>query len=631
MKKTASSAYRVLLMVGTSVFISEMVVMIILAELQIVSIWAEAFIDSALLVLIISPFLYLFLFRPLELQIEVRKNAEEALKVEKDKAQSYLDVAGVILLILDTEGRVLLINKKGVEILGMDEADVKGKVWFDNFIPQSTRDEVRAAYGSAMRGQGRGLDYFENSILTATGSERLIAWRNTAITDDNGMVNAILSSGEDITDIRRADEALMHAHEELEQRVAERTSELTEANDRLEREFAEHRLLDQTIKETELKFRSVTQSANDAIVSADSRGKINFWNDGAERAFGYSEEEVLGKPLTVLMPERFREDHVIGIERVGRTGQSKLVGETIELSGLRKDGTEFPLELSIGMWTTIKGSFYSGIMRDITVRKRMEEDKENIQAQLVHSQKLEAIGRLIVGVAHDFSNIILSIKGYTKVTMKTLGQESSHYTNLNQIQQLVDRGSNITRQLLLFGRKQPVHFTVLDINDTIDGLLRLIDHLIRSDIKVEHELGDGLWKVKADKGNLEQVLMNLVVNANDAMPEGGTIRIVSENIEFSKKQARAIAEAHKGKYVCVKVIDTGFGMDKAVAERIFDPFFTTKGKEGSGLGLSVVYGVISRHGGWLDVTSDTGQGSAFTFCLPAISKKDEEEIKNGEL
>ncbi|MEE8574101.1 MAG: PAS domain S-box protein [Thermodesulfobacteriota bacterium] len=802
------SALGVFLVIAASIFFSELLVMIIISFFPTLSLWPEAFLDAGLLIVLVSPILYIFLFRPFVLQINERERAEIELRNEKVKAQRYFDVAGVILMVLDLNGNISLINRRGTEILEHRFEDVIGKNWVENFIPEELRTEVNAILALVLTGESKISEYHENSIITGSGKEKLIAWHNSVLTDEDGKVYAVLSSGEDITLQKMAEDALKNAHDALEARVKERTAELSKAKDELEIEFSEHKKADEAFKranralktlsdfnhafvhtsdepellneicriiietggyhmvwigyakdddektikpvaqagfkaddinkmkvtwaenkerggptgeairthksviarnilvdkryttlkenaekygftsfisvpfiisewssgalniyatephafdeeevdllrqltanlaygifsvrihherkkaqeeliESESKFRSLTQSATDAIVTADSNGTIIGWNNGAEEIFGHNVDEVIGKDLTILMPERYRDNHKEGLERVNTTGKSKLIGTSLELVGLRKDGNEFPLELSLAMWKTGKGRFFSGIIRDITDRKLGEEERKNIQAQLLHAQKLEAIGRLIVGVAHDFSNIILSIKGYSKATMKELGDQSPLYRNMSQIQQLVDRGSKVTRQLLLFGRKQPILFVELDMNETIESLLKMIDNLIRADIKVTPKLAPELWTVKADRSNMDQVLMNLIVNARDAIPGSGKLTITTENITFDKVKAAKIQEARPGDFICVTVSDTGMGMEKTVADRIFDPFFTTKGKDGTGLGLSVVYGIINSHNGWINVESKPGKGTTFRFYLPQIS----EEITNEE-
>jgi PAS domain S-box-containing protein len=765
-------AVRLLIVLAASIFIAEFCVMVVLSVLPAIPLWQGALLDSALLIVVISPILYFSIFRPMVLQMEATEKARAELEEETEKATKYFESAGVLLLVLDADGRVRRVNHRGAEILGLPTEGITGKDWVHSFVPERERLETKGRFSLAFAGGDGRAGHFEGAVLTAPGVEKVIDWHLSALRDERGETNAILCSGEDITLQQRAEEALRNAHGELERRVRERTAEL-------ELEFAEHRradeafkranralktlsdfnhsfvhtsneasLLDETcriIVETggyraawialaearwplkvvaragiegpsleeigaallsdavaarrinealrskrpiieraaeeraasisvpfvvsdalsgainihaleadafdddevgllrqlagnlaygiysmrihlerkranealmasETKYRSLTQSANDAIVTSDDRGRITGWNKGAQKIFGYTEDEALGNDLTLIMPARFHEPHRAGIERVNKGGDHRVIGKTIEIYGLRKDGAEFPIELSIAAWRTAEGAFYSGIIRDVTDRKRAQEEKENIQAQLLHSQRLEAIGRLIFGVAHDFSNIVLSIKGYAAASMRRVKEDDPLYKNMRQIMDLVDRGSNVTRQLLLFGKKQPAEFVRLDMNETIESLLKMIKNLINSEITVNCKFDPELKPVRANRSNVEQVLLNLVVNASDAMAHGGVLSIITENVAF-EPGARDAPRGRSGEYVRVTVTDTGVGMEKAVSERIFDPFFTTK-RDGSGLGLSVVYGIINGHNGWIDVESAPRKGTTFKFCLP---------------
>ncbi|MBE9531423.1 MAG: PAS domain S-box protein, partial [Proteobacteria bacterium] len=473
------SALRVLAIVALSIFVSEFLVMLLISFLPPLPIWAEALVDSHMLIVIVLPLLYIFLFRPFSKQIEDRVDAEFRLVNERDTVQRYLDVAGVMLLVIEKDESVRLINKRGIDILDYRESEVVGGNWFDEFVPVKSQVEVRDIFSILYSTRPEKAEYYENPVLTRGGEERMIAWHNTVLKDSHGKAIAVLCSGEDITERREAEDSLQEAHLELERRVKERTSELQHAKERLEKEFLEHKEADEALEETELRFKSVTESANEAIVAADSNAVIISWNKGAKNIFGYSAQEAIGKSLTVIIPKRYRQAHEEGFKRLIKTGNSSVLGKTLEFSGLRKNGSEFPLELSLATWKTGKGTFFSGIMRDITIRKRIEEEKENIQAQLLHSQKLEAIGRLIVGVAHDFSNIILSIKGYSSRTKKGLDEDGPLHENMEKVLLLVERGSKLTQQLLLFGRKEPLEFVEIDMNSTVDGLLSMTDNLLR--------------------------------------------------------------------------------------------------------------------------------------------------------
>jgi PAS domain S-box-containing protein len=268
-----------------------------------------------------------------------------------------------------------------------------------------------------------------------------------------------------------------------------------------------------------------------------------------------------------------------------------------------------------------------------TVIERMqaEEEKEKMQSQLVQSQKIEAIGVLAGGVAHDFNNILTSIKGNTELAMMNTNKSNPLYKDLKEIKVSASRAASLTRQLLLFSRKQPMGFKPIRPNDLINELVKMLNRLIGENIKIKLEFESALWIANADWGSIEQVITNLVVNAGDAMPEGGAITIKTENVTLDEEYSRNNPETRPGKFIRLSVADTGSGMDKETLTHIFEPFFTTKGLgKGTGLGLSVIYGIIKQHNGWINVYSESGHGSVFKIYLPAGSvvekKKAEKKV-----
>ncbi|MEW5803617.1 MAG: PAS domain S-box protein [bacterium] len=260
--------------------------------------------------------------------------------------------------------------------------------------------------------------------------------------------------------------------------------------------------------------------------------------------------------------------------------------------------------------------------RDITAYKLAEEEKAKIQDQLLQSQKMEAIGILAGGVAHDFNNLLTTILGYTTLALMHIPDSDPASRDLHQVRKSADRAVNLTRQLLLFSRKQLMEPIIVDLNRIIDDLLKMLYCLIGEDITIITEPEFQLWPIMADEGTIEQVIMNLVVNARDAMPKGGKLTIKTENVTLDEEYAKTIFEARAGHFVRLSVADTGNGMDAKTIEQIFEPFFTTKGVgKGSGLGLSVAYGIVKQHEGWINVYSDPGKGSVFKIYLPALSAK----------
>jgi signal transduction histidine kinase/CheY-like chemotaxis protein len=307
--------------------------------------------------------------------------------------------------------------------------------------------------------------------------------------------------------------------------------------------------------------------------------------------------------------------------------------ETIGLLAVaNKDGgyTEEDRELQESIANFISPILNARLQRDRQEqeRKRAEEEKKKIEAQLIQAQKMESIGTLTGGVAHDFNNILTTIQGYTQLAMVDLKEEDPLYGDLKEIQTASIRASNLTRQLLIFSRKQPMGLIPLNLNETVENLLNMLKRLIGEDITIQTELAPQLWTVMADPGNIEQVMMNLVVNAKDAMPKGGEIRIMTQNIDIDQRYCETYSYAMPGRFVYLSAEDTGTGMDSKILQRIFEPFFSTKepGK-GTGLGLSVVYGIVKQHEGWINAESEPGRGSVFKIYLPATSEKAQEKSK----
>jgi PAS domain S-box-containing protein len=357
------------------------------------------------------------------------------------------------------------------------------------------------------------------------------------------------------------------------------------------------------LRESNERFRSVTDSAQDAIISVNSRGEIVFWNLRAQAVFGYDEREASGRELTQLISKSDREQHADQIARLW-TSESPWMGRTVELHVVSRDGREVPVELSLSTWTAGNEAFYTLLIRDITERRQSAEALRQREDELRHAQKMEAVGRLAGGIAHDFNNLLTGILGYADLILEGLPPGSRIRNDVEGIRKAGRSAAALTRELLAFSRKQVVQPTVLDLNEVVRGTEGLLRRLIGADTLLILHLGDDVKSVKADRSQIEQVLLNLATNARDAMPDGGTLTIRTDN-----------AEPH----VTIAVSDTGHGMISEVRSHIFEPFFTTKepGK-GTGLGLSTVYGIITQAGGYIHVDSEPGKGATFTVGLPAV-------------
>ena len=402
----------------------------------------------------------------------------------------------------------------------------------------------------------------------------------------------------EVAERHRAEEELRLVRDDLEARVAQRTDELTRANEQLRFELMERERAERELLASERRFRSVAQSTTDAIIIADAQGRICSWNQGARETFGHEAEEALHLPMEALVSERSREAYRRAIERLMPSGDATLPGRTVELLGVRSDGTEFPLELSISTWKEGPEIFVSGIVRDVTERRELEE-------QLRQSQKMEAVGRLAGGVAHDFNNLLTVIMSCSDLLLLETPESDVRRMEVEEIRKAGDRAAALTRQLLAFSRKQVLAPVPVELNALVEGVQRLVSRLVGEDIEVVTILDPSVGKVMADPGQVEQVILNLVVNARDAMPKGGKLTL---------QTGPPAAGSH---HVMLAVGDTGCGMDEATLARVFEPFFTTKdlGK-GTGLGLATVYGIVKQSGGHLEVTSQPGQGTTFRIYLP---------------
>ncbi|MFQ5507879.1 MAG: PAS domain S-box protein [Leptospirillia bacterium] len=262
-----------------------------------------------------------------------------------------------------------------------------------------------------------------------------------------------------------------------------------------------------------------------------------------------------------------------------------------------------------------------GAVQDVTELSRAEAEKEQYQIQLLQAQKMEAVGVLAGGVAHDFNNLLTTISGYVELAMDKAGANDNLNDDLMAIRQAAERAAGLTRQLLMFSRKQPMLVASLDMSVRVDGLIKMLVRLIGEDVEIHPELALDLWPVNGDGMSIDQMIMNLAINARDAMPDGGRVTLHTDNVVLTEQMASAHPEARAGRFVCVSVRDTGTGMEKEILSHIFEPFFTTKERgKGTGLGMSVAHGIAKQHGGWIEVESTLGEGSAFHIFLPAAHR-----------
>ena len=362
--------------------------------------------------------------------------------------------------------------------------------------------------------------------------------------------------------------------------------------------------------ESEARQGAILEAANDAIITMDQQLNIREFNPAAERMFGYKRLDILGRNVALLLPADDRPRQVAALNQYLINARGPLAGRQLELRGLKVDGSDFPVELTVARIGSDNRAALTGFVRDITERRALEE-------QLRQSQKLEAIGRLAGGVAHDFNNILMSIMGAADLLLMQLRPDDSARDEATEIKQAVGRGAGLTRQLLAFSRRQATRPRLFALGDIVGGLDTMLRRLIGPEIDFEIASAPQPVQVLADSGQIEQVVMNLVINSRDAMPEGGRLVVRVDEVELDETAVRGFVEGQPGRYARLSVTDTGTGMDEPTRARLFEPFFTTKEQgKGTGLGLSIVYGIVKQNGGYITVTTERGRGTTFLIYLP---------------
>jgi two-component system, cell cycle sensor histidine kinase and response regulator CckA len=389
---------------------------------------------------------------------------------------------------------------------------------------------------------------------------------------------------------------------------------------------AEHRRVQRegaaALLESEARKTSILDSALDAVITIDQDGRIIDFNDAAVAMFGYAREDVVRREMAeLIIPPSLRQEHTEAFARHLATGESTIIGRRVALTGMRADGSEFPVELSVTRSELSARPFFTAYLRDLTESRQAERERAALESQLVQAQKLEAIGSLAVGITHDFSNFLTVVTGYSEILLRGLEAGDPHRAYVEQILAAGKKGETLTQQVLAFGRKQIPEPKVLDLNAIVSGIEPMLGRLVGEEIELVTRLDTDLGRVEADPGLLEQVIMNLVVNAGDAMPTGGTLAIETGNVEFDQDSLDRPVTVVIGRrrYARLSVSDTGDGMDDETQARVFEPFFTTKAiGKGTGLGLSTVYGIIDQSDGFVSVYSEPAHGTTFNVYLPLV-------------
>src|SRR6202521_1084866 len=508
--------------------------------------------------------------------------------VEVLLSSDLLETLPDAIVAVDRDGTIVQVNSQAQELFGYDRDELIGQK-VEMLVPESYRRKhyhhrQNFAETPKTRRMGADLDLYGRR---RNGSEFPVEISLSPVSMENGTF--VLSAIRDISDRKRIAEELRRANEELHRRTVEQLGEYRS------------------------RLASIVDSSEDAIIGKGLEGTITSWNKGAERIYGYMPEEVVGKHISLLTPSD-RPDEISEILQKIARGESIEHYESVRVT---KDGRHLNVSISVSPLRAATGDIVgaSAIARDITAQKRAE-------GQLRKSQKMEAGGRLAGGVAHDFNNILGIINACTEFLRDRIGPAAEPSLYVENIKKATERGASLTRQLLAFSRTPAIPPRVLDLNERLRDISKLLRPLLGDDVEILIVPRSPSAVVEADPGQLDQIVVNLAVNARDAMPRGGKFILETSAMKFDE----AFAEQHQpmaaGKYILLTVSDTGFGMDEATVSRIFEPFFTTKevGK-GTGLGLTTVYGIVKQSAGHILVYSEPGRGTTFKIYLPSAEHK----------
>ncbi len=497
----------------------------------------------------------------------------EATKALRESEARYRDLVELSpdAVFVNRDGRIEFVNRAALALFGADRpGQLIGKSPFDLFHPDFhalVRERL------ALLKTGVIAPPVLERIVRLDGAPRDVEVTGAAFHDARGMaIQAVLR---DVTDERRREAAL---------------------------------------RESEQRYRAIFEGATDGIVTADpATGRLLSCNAAFAAMTGYTEEEI-----RVLRYEDLHEPRVL--EQVGQAFDAMAAGRlgaAVDVRVRRKDGTVFLADIASARVALPDGAYLAAFFRDVTAKRKAEEDLRALQAQLAQAQKMEGIGRLAGGIAHDFNNVLSVILTCAGFVQDGLDEGHRLREDVLEITRAADRAATLTRQLLAFGRKQMLQPVSLDVNETLAAMEKMLRRIIGEDVDLVQVLAPDLWSVRADPGQLEQVLMNLAVNARDAMPDGGKLTIETANVVLDEAYTARHAGATPGPHVMLAVTDSGVGMDEATRNRVFEPFFTTKGPgKGNGLGLSTVYGIVKQSGGSIYVYSEVGQGTTFKVYLP---------------
>ena len=566
------------------------------------------------------------------------EDKEKGLRKNEAELSAILDHAPIIMTLFDRERRVRKINRVAAaftdrpveEMIGLRGGEALSCLHsLDNpqgcgFGPSCARCQIRTTV----------VDTFETGAIHQRVEAKLSMARGGLQEEKHLLVSTmpldmlgnlmVLVYIEDITEHKQAEEELGKHRDHLEELVEKRTLELTQANGQLQQQISEREQVEGRLRESEEKFRRITSSAKDAILMMDDEGNISYWNEAAKEIFGYSASEALGKELHLfLAPPKYHDVYKEGFRTFRMTGHGPAVGKTLELTALRRDGTEFPMELSLST-VKIEDRWHAiGIIRDITERKRTEEELKKTQAQLVKSEQMASLGMLVAGIAHEVNTPVGAIRSMYDTLVRAVGKlklilggigdsDTKERREIDKLFRLIEDANQVigsgtervvtlTNGLRNFARLDEAEFQVADLHEGIESTLALLHTQMDGEIAVVKEYGE-IKPIFCSPGQLNQVFMHVLRNAVQSMEGKGEIRIKT---------------FQKDKKVYVQISDTGVGIPPEQLEHLFDIGFNATGSRvGMEFGWSTDYNILQEHLGNIEIESEVGKGTKVTICLP---------------
>jgi two-component system, cell cycle sensor histidine kinase and response regulator CckA len=514
----------------------------------------------------------------LQQEITERKQAEETIRQSERKLSLHMKQTMFAVIEWDAEFLVKEWNPAATTIFGYTREEAIGRHATEIIIPRNIGEDIGKVFNHLLAKVG-GF-YNTNENVTKDGRVIVCEWFNTPMIDERGTVTGAISFALDITERRKASEKLARLGMAVDQ-------------------------------------------AAEAIIIADREGTILYVNPAFERISGYSREESVGKTTRILRSGE--QDKSLYQEMWGTLERGEVW--TGHLNNRRKDGSLYEEDATISPVRDSSGNVVSfvGVMRDVTQLLSLEK-------QVRTAQKMEAVGTLAGGIAHDFNNALTGIVGFGELLRMRMAGDEQALHDLDEILRCAERAATLTRQLLTFARRQVIEPVNLNLSVLVADLMKLVGKVVGEHIEVKTSMGRDLPTIHADRGQIEQVVMNLCLNARDAMPEGGRLVVETGDVVLNEEYVRQYPYMRTGRYALLTVSDTGVGMDEKTCERVFEPFFTTKGPDkGTGLGLAMVYGIVKQHGGFILVDSKPGKGTTFKVYFPAIeAQPDAVPVKRGE-